>query len=127
MAIKSGLKKVAEVCTIFRAEKSNKHRHLCKYVGLRMEMESKDRYFEVIKKKVVFICNSSSDSCKVLDALFVELFNHLAEKYTEELEIINKQFPFEPLKVCATILMFLTIVCHLNRSLSLWWVKSMFS
>lgn len=66
MAIKSGLKKVAEVCTIFRAEKSNKHRHLCKHVGLHMEMESKDRYFEVIKKKVVFICNSSSDSLQSL-------------------------------------------------------------
>jgi aspartyl-tRNA synthetase len=60
MAINAGLKKVFEVGSIFRAEKSHTHRHLCEYVGLHVEMEIKEHYFEVIKKKSVFNCNSSS-------------------------------------------------------------------
>ncbi|OEL31735.1 Aspartate--tRNA ligase 2, cytoplasmic [Dichanthelium oligosanthes] len=88
MAINSGLKKVFEVGTIFRAEKSNTHRHLCEYIGLHVEMEIKEHYFEV---------------CNVLGALFIELFDHLAATCGRELDIINKQFPCEPLKVCSTI------------------------
>ncbi|CAL4959616.1 unnamed protein product [Urochloa decumbens] len=83
MAINAGLKRVFEVGTIFRAEKSNTHRHLCEYIGLHVEMEIKEHYFEV---------------CDVLGELFVELFDHLAEKCSAELDMINKQFPCEPLK-----------------------------
>ncbi|KAL6648345.1 hypothetical protein ACP70R_012569 [Stipagrostis hirtigluma subsp. patula] len=62
MAVHGGFKRVFEVGPIFRAEKSNTHRHLCEYIGLHVEMEIKDHYFE------------------------------------EELEMINRQYPFEPLK-----------------------------
>ncbi|CAO2195769.1 unnamed protein product [Urochloa humidicola] len=83
MAINAGLKMVFEVGTIFRAEKSNTHRHLCEYIGLHVEMEIKEHYFEV---------------CNVLGELFVEIFDHLADKCGAELDIIKKQFPCEPLK-----------------------------
>ena len=34
-----------------------------------------------------------------MDGLFVELFRHLNENWKTELEAINRQYPFEPLKV----------------------------
>lgn len=61
----------------------NTHRHLCEYIGLHVEMEIKEHYFEV---------------CDILGTLFVELFDDLAEKCGAKLFIIRKQFPCEPLK-----------------------------
>ena len=34
-------------CTVFRAEDSNTHRHLCEFVGLDLEMTFYDHYHEV--------------------------------------------------------------------------------
>ena len=47
MAAHGGFKRVFEVGPVFRAEKTNTHRHLCEYIGLHAEMEIKDHYFEV--------------------------------------------------------------------------------
>lgn len=49
MAICGGFGRVFEVGSIFRAEKSNTHRHLCEFIGLDAEMEIKEHYFEVRK------------------------------------------------------------------------------
>ena len=38
---------VYEVGPVFRAEKSNTHRHMCEFVGLDAEMEIMEHYFEV--------------------------------------------------------------------------------
>ncbi|OAY64543.1 Aspartate--tRNA ligase 2, cytoplasmic [Ananas comosus] len=83
MAICGGFGRVFEVGPVFRAEDSYTHRHLCEFVGLDVEMEIKEHYFEV---------------CDIVDRLFVEMFDHLSKNCKRELEAINRQYPFEPLK-----------------------------
>ncbi|XP_047061798.1 aspartate--tRNA ligase 2, cytoplasmic-like [Lolium rigidum] len=83
MCISGGFVRVFEVGSIFRAENSNTHRHLCEFTGLDAEMEINEHYFEV---------------CDIIDGLFVAIFKHLNENCKNLLEIINKQYPFEPLK-----------------------------
>ncbi|KAG8100085.1 hypothetical protein GUJ93_ZPchr0013g37464 [Zizania palustris] len=83
MSICGGFERVFEVGPVFRAENSNTHRHLCEFVGLDAEMEIKEHYFEV---------------CDIIDGLFVAIFKHLNENCKKELETINRQYPFEPLK-----------------------------
>ncbi|KQJ92399.1 aspartate--tRNA ligase 2, cytoplasmic isoform X2 [Brachypodium distachyon] len=83
MSICGGFGRVFEVGPVFRAENSNTHRHLCEFIGLDAEMEIKEHYFEV---------------CDIIDGLFVAIFKHLNENCQKELETINRQYPFEPLK-----------------------------
>ncbi|XP_010929419.1 aspartate--tRNA ligase 1, cytoplasmic [Elaeis guineensis] len=83
MAICGGFGCVFEVGSVFRAEDSYTHRHLCEFVGLDVEMEIKEHYFEV---------------CDVVDRLFVAMFDYLNETCKKELDSINRQYPFEPLK-----------------------------
>uniref|UniRef100_A0A0E0CFC6 aspartate--tRNA ligase n=1 Tax=Oryza meridionalis TaxID=40149 RepID=A0A0E0CFC6_9ORYZ len=83
MAICGGFERVFEVGPVFRAEDSNTHRHLCEFVGLDMEMAIKDHYFEV---------------CDVVDRLFVAMFDHLNKNCAKELEAMNRQYPFKPLR-----------------------------
>lgn len=47
MAICGGFGRVFEVGSVFRAEDWYTHRHLCEFVGLDVEMEIKEHYFEV--------------------------------------------------------------------------------
>lgn len=42
--------------------------------------------------------------CDIVDELFVNLFKHLEEKCKEDLEVINRQHPFEPVKVQRSLL-----------------------
>jgi aspartyl-tRNA synthetase len=49
MCISGGFVRVFEVSSIFRAENSNTHRHLCEFTGLDAEMEINEHYFEVRK------------------------------------------------------------------------------
>ncbi|KAL5207046.1 hypothetical protein ABZP36_031481 [Zizania latifolia] len=83
MAVCGGFERVFEVGPVFRAEDSNTHRHLCEFVGLDMEMAIRDHYFEV---------------CDVVDRLFVAMFDHLNKNCAKELETIDRQYPFKPLK-----------------------------
>ncbi|KAJ1688472.1 hypothetical protein LUZ63_019862 [Rhynchospora breviuscula] len=83
MTICGGFGRVFEVGPVFRAEDSYTHRHLCEFVGLDVEMEIKEHYFEV---------------CDIVDRLFVAMFNHLNKNCSKELESINRQYPFQPLK-----------------------------
>ncbi|XP_042398147.1 aspartate--tRNA ligase 2, cytoplasmic-like [Zingiber officinale] len=83
MAICGGFGRVFEVGSVFRAEDSYTHRHLCEFVGLDVEMEIKEHYFEV---------------CDIVDRLFVAIFDDLNENCKTELDAINRQYPFEPLK-----------------------------
>ncbi|OEL30173.1 Aspartate--tRNA ligase 2, cytoplasmic, partial [Dichanthelium oligosanthes] len=87
MAIVGGYRRVFEVGPVFRAETSLTHRHLCEFTGLDVEMEIKEHYSEV---------------CDAIDVLFVSIFKHLNENCKEELETINSQYPFEPLKEAGT-------------------------
>ncbi|BBN08201.1 aspartyl-tRNA synthetase [Marchantia polymorpha subsp. ruderalis] len=83
MGICADFGRVFEIGPVFRAENSFTHRHLCEFTGLDLEMEIKEHYFEVID---------------LLDKLFVHIFDGLNSKCKKELEAINQQYPFEPLK-----------------------------
>ncbi|KAJ4776407.1 hypothetical protein LUZ62_015092 [Rhynchospora pubera] len=83
MAICGGFDRVFEVGPVFRAENSYTHRHLCEFVGLDVEMEIKEHYYEV---------------CDIVEELFVEIFNHLNDNCSKELEVIKRQYPFQPIK-----------------------------
>ncbi|XP_058223175.1 aspartate--tRNA ligase 2, cytoplasmic-like, partial [Rhododendron vialii] len=87
MAICGGFGRVFEVGSVFRAEDSFTHRHLCEFTGLDVEMEIKEHYSEVMD---------------IVDRLFVELFDSLNERCQKELEAVREQHPFEPLKEVGT-------------------------
>lgn len=81
MCIMGDFKKVFEIGPVFRAENSFTHRHMCEFVGLDLEMEIKEHYFELL-------------DC--MGDLFVSIFKGLETRYAKELVAINKQFAFEP-------------------------------
>lgn len=81
MAIAADFDKVFTVGAVFRAEDSNTHRHLTEFVGLDMEMAIKYHYHEVLD---------------VIGGLFTSIFKGLEENFTEEIDIVRKQFPSEP-------------------------------
>lgn len=83
MAICADFGRVFEIGPVFRAENSFTHRHLCEFTGLDFEMEIKEHYFEVLD---------------VIDKMFVFIFDGLNENCKKEIETINEQYPFEPLK-----------------------------
>mmetsp|Transcript_33492 Transcript_33492/g.99711 ORF Transcript_33492/g.99711 Transcript_33492/m.99711 type:complete len:564 (-) Transcript_33492:612-2303(-) len=80
MAICADFERVFEIGPVFRAEDSYTHRHLCEFVGLDMEMQINEHYFECLD---------------VIEALFKSIFDGLATRYGTELDVIRKQFPFE--------------------------------
>ena len=48
----------------------------------------------------IFFCFSCEKQvCDVVDRLFVSMFDHLNKNCAKELEAINRQYPFKPLKV----------------------------
>ncbi|CAK4080821.1 unnamed protein product [Aphanomyces euteiches] len=79
----AGLEKVFEIGPVFRAENSFTARHLCEFTGLDLEMTIKEHYSECLD---------------VFSELFIYVFDNLNSRFKRELEIINKQHPFEPLK-----------------------------
>ena len=89
MCIISDFKRVYEIGPVFRAENSFTSRHLCEFTGLDIEMEIKEHYFEVLD---------------VLGELFYFIFNGLNQRYAKELEIVNNQYPFEPLVLTPEVL-----------------------
>lgn len=72
-----------EIGPVFRAENSNTHRHLCEFTGMDFEMVIKEHYFEVLD---------------VFSDLFIYIFDQLNAQHAKELEVINAQHGFEPLK-----------------------------
>ncbi|GER32714.1 aspartate--tRNA ligase [Striga asiatica] len=83
MSTCGGFGHVFEIGPVFRAEDSFTHRHLCQFTGLDVEMEIKEHYSEVMD---------------VVDRLFVAMFDSLNETCSTELEVINRQYPFQKLK-----------------------------
>ena len=83
MAINSDFKRVFEIGPVFRAEKSNTHRHLTEFTGLDLEMRIKEDYQEV--KKVLY-------------DLIVYIFDYLKKYYFNEIKIISDQYGCLPLK-----------------------------
>jgi len=81
MALMGEFGRVMEVGPVFRAENSNTQRHLCEFTGLDFEMEIKESYLEIVD---------------TIGNLFTYIFSGLNERCKEELEVINKQYPFKP-------------------------------
>ncbi|KAF0699512.1 Aste57867_9934 [Aphanomyces stellatus] len=79
----AGLEKVFEIGPVFRAENSLTARHLCEFTGLDLEMAIKEHYSECLD---------------IFSELFIYVFDNLNSRFKRELDIINEQHPFEPLK-----------------------------
>ena len=82
MCIIGDMKGVFEIGSVFRAENSLTSRHLCEFTGLDFEMEIKEHFFEVLD---------------VVSDLFNYIFDNLNEKFKDEINTINNQYPFEPI------------------------------
>ena len=82
MCIVGDFKGVFEIGPVFRAEKSDTHRHLTEFVGLDIEMEFKQHYHEVLN----FIGNT-----------LMNIWRDLETNFQKELQIIAEQYPFEPI------------------------------
>ncbi|XP_065666786.1 aspartate--tRNA ligase, cytoplasmic isoform X2 [Hydra vulgaris] len=83
MAIAGDFDKVYTIGSVFRAEDSNTHRHLCEFIGLDIEMAFKDHYHEVVQE---------------IGNLFIAIFKGLRDRYSNEISTVAKQFPCEPFK-----------------------------
>jgi aspartyl/asparaginyl-tRNA synthetase len=84
MALMGDLHRVFEIGPVFRAEKSNTHRHLTEFVGLDVEMVIHEHYYEILD---------------VAEELFAFLFGQLltAPSCRPLLEMVREQHPFEDL------------------------------
>jgi len=82
MCVVGDFGRVFEIGPVFRAEKSDTHRHLTEFVGVDLEMEFKQHYHEVL----LFI-----------GKLLGRVFRLIEERFDYELQIINEQYPFERL------------------------------
>jgi aspartyl-tRNA synthetase len=78
-----GLERVFEVGPVFRAEDSNTHRHLCEFTGLDMEMAINEHYFEVLE---------------MFSDIFINIFEGLNSKYSNEIKEVQKMFPADDFK-----------------------------
>ena len=83
MMICSDFEKVYEIAPVFRAENSLTHRHMTEFMGLDMEMSFNEHYHEVLE---------------TLGELFVDIFDGLKTQYLNEIEVVNRQYPFEEFK-----------------------------
>jgi len=83
MALCADFGKVYTIGGVFRAEDSNTHRHLTEFVGLDVEMAFKEHYHEVLQ---------------VIGDMFVAIFKGLRDRYQQEIQTVNKQYPCEPFK-----------------------------
>ena len=88
MALCGDFKRVFEIGPVFRAENANTNRHLCEFTGLDLEMEFNDHYYEVLD---------------VIGELMVYMVNNIKKRYGKELDVINKQYPFEDFKIAEPI------------------------
>ncbi|EPZ32107.1 Aminoacyl-tRNA synthetase, class II (D/K/N)-like domain-containing protein [Rozella allomycis CSF55] len=80
MAICSDFARVYEIAPVFRAENSQTHRHMTEFIGLDLEMSFNEHYHEVVH----FIAY-----------MFNHIFKGLEAKFSKELSIVQRQYPFE--------------------------------
>ncbi|KAI9008277.1 hypothetical protein BC832DRAFT_553613 [Gaertneriomyces semiglobifer] len=80
MMITSDYERVFEIGPVFRAENSQTHRHMTEFVGLDLEMSFDEHYHEVLD---------------LFDGLFVHILDGLKTRYSAEIEVVKRQYPFE--------------------------------
>jgi aspartyl-tRNA synthetase len=83
MVIAADFDRVFTIGSVFRAEDSHTHRHLCEFVGLDLEMAFYEHYHEVIQ---------------VIGNMFIAVFKGLQEFCQDEIDTVGRQFPAEPFK-----------------------------
>lgn len=81
MSICGDLERVFEIGPVFRAENSNTHRHLCEFVGVDIEMNIENSYYELVD---------------VFDAMFRYVFQGINSRCKNELLIVSEYNPFTP-------------------------------
>ncbi|KAF1742799.1 hypothetical protein MXB_151 [Myxobolus squamalis] len=81
MAITADFDRVYTIGSVFRAEDSNTHRHLCEFIGLDLEMAFYEHYHEVVE---------------MIGRMFISIFKGLEERYKHLIETVQTQFPSEP-------------------------------
>ena len=84
IAVMGDFEKVFTVGPVFRAEKAEGPRHLCEFTGMDIEMAIKESYHEIMD---------------VVGELFCYIFENLEKRFSQELEAIKEQYPFEPFKI----------------------------
>lgn len=82
--IAGDFERVFEVGPVFRAENSNSARHLTEFTGLDLEMAFESHYDEVIE---------------LLSNLFIFVFTELNARFSEQIELVRKQYPVETFKI----------------------------
>ncbi|GAA5985301.1 hypothetical protein JCM11641_005387 [Rhodosporidiobolus odoratus] len=80
MCIAGDMERVYEIGPVFRAEDSNTHRHLTEFMGLDLEMAFEEHYHETME---------------TIDGMLKHLFAGLQQRYSEEISVVQKQFPHE--------------------------------
>ncbi|KAJ3327023.1 aspartate--tRNA ligase dps1 [Blyttiomyces sp. JEL0837] len=80
MVICGDFDRVYEIAPVFRAENSFTHRHMTEYISLDLEMAFEEHYHEVME---------------LIGEMFVFIFNGLKRRFSEEIETVRRQFPFE--------------------------------
>ena len=83
MAIAADFERVYEIGPVFRAEDANTHRHMTEFIGLDLEMAIEEHYHEVME---------------MLDGMLKHIFSGLRNKYKQEIETVQKQFPADDFK-----------------------------
>lgn len=83
MAMCGDFNRVFEIGPVFRAEKSDTHRHLCEFTGLDLEMEIFEHYNEILD---------------LLDGLFSAIFDGLEKSYAKELSVVRSKWKVPPFK-----------------------------
>ncbi|KAL7746496.1 aspartate--tRNA ligase dps1 [Sorochytrium milnesiophthora] len=86
MMVCADFERVFEIGPVFRAENSFTHRHMTEFTGLDLEMAFNEHYHEVLD---------------LLGEMMVFIFTGIQERHARDLEIINRQFPFEPFQFLA--------------------------
>ncbi|KAJ3316037.1 aspartate--tRNA ligase dps1 [Boothiomyces sp. JEL0838] len=83
MMICADFDRVYEIAPVFRAENSLTHRHMTEFTGLDLEMAFNEHYHEVLY---------------MLGEMFVAIFDGIKKDCANELEIVNRQYPFPEFK-----------------------------
>jgi len=83
MVLAADFDRVYTIGSVFRAEDSNTHRHLCEFIGLDLEMTFYEHYHEVVQ---------------TIGDLFNHIFKGLQERYADDIAKVQKQYPSEPFK-----------------------------
>lgn len=68
---------------VFRAENSFTHRHMTEFIGVDLEMVFYNHYHEVLE---------------LIGEMFVFLFDQLKQRYSNEINVVRQQYPFEDLQ-----------------------------